>query len=90
MRERSIQRIAIQKKEKERSKQPKATVQHPYRAFGAREKCQQRQAQSMAATAAATLQYQDPRSNIEPQELRKELVDWTGKGKDNCCNMFLE
>ena len=87
-RERSIRRLAIQAKEKERRKQPKATVQHPYRAFGAREKCQQCQAQSTALTAAATLHYQDPRNDVEPAELRKELVDRTGKGKDRHCYMF--
>ena len=77
---RSIRRLALKKKEKEASKCPKATMQHPYRAYGARDISQKRQSDAAAATAAATLQYQDPRQGIESRELRKELENRTGKG----------
>ena len=55
-------------------------MQHPYRAYGARDISQKRQSDAAAATAAATLQYQDPRQGIESRELRKELENRTGKG----------
>lgn len=82
-RERSIRRLALKKREKDARKQPKATMQHPYRAFGAREISRQRQSDAVAATAAATLQYQHPRQGVESCDLRKELEDRTGKGGNN-------
>ena len=38
---------------------------------------------AVAATAAATLQYQHPRQGVESCDLRKELEDRTGKGGNN-------
>ena len=74
-RELSLQNNALHEKEKNAGKVSKPSCQHPYRAFGAREMAQQRREMGIAATAAATQLHRDPREELTPNELRRELED---------------
>ena len=79
-REISIRRLALKKRKKEGARIQKASVQHPYRGYRAKQIAEQRRSDALAATAAATRLYEDPRLASETTELRQELRDRTGKG----------
>ena len=75
----SARNITIRQQEKNSAKVPKSKCQHPYQGYRAKEITQQRREEIAAATLAATEQFQDPRADMSPMELRVELERRTGK-----------
>ena len=73
--------VEIRRFESRADRVVKSGCQHPYFAFGARENARDRRDVSIAATAAATETYRDPRDGMTSAELRSELEARTGQSK---------
>ena len=63
----------IRRQQMQAGRNKRQGCQHPYFGFQAREMARAQREADLAATAAATEAYRDPRSNMTSTELRAEL-----------------
>ena len=73
--------LEIRRLELERTRNKKQGCQHPYFGFQARERAAAQREANLAATAAATEFYHDPRTEMTSSELRAELETRTGQSR---------